>query len=66
MHSYIGSKEIAQSLLKLNENFYFSLSLGILNVYIYYNQKLEMLDYIPIDNLILETDSPHQFNKSII
>ena len=66
MHSYNGSKEITQSLLKLNGNFYFSLSLGILNVYIYYNQKLEMLDYIPIDNLILETDSHHQFNKSII
>lgn len=30
MHSYNGSKEITESLLKLNANFYFSLSLGVL------------------------------------
>jgi hypothetical protein len=25
-----------------------------------------MLDYIPINNLILETDSPWQLNKSLV
>ena len=32
MHSYNGSSEITKSLLKLNANFYFSISLGITKV----------------------------------
>lgn len=32
MHSYGGSKEFTEAFLSLSPNFYFSFSLGILNV----------------------------------
>ena len=53
MHSYNGSKEFTTSYNKLNASIYFSLSLSVFN-------KPDILEYIPMDKLLLETDSPYQ------
>lgn len=52
MHSYGGSKEITESLNKSYNNFYYSLSMSSL-------KRVEILDYIPLEKLLLETDSPY-------
>lgn len=52
MHSYGGSKEITESLNKSYANFYYSLSMSSL-------KRMEILDYIPAEKLLLETDSPY-------
>jgi Tat protein secretion system quality control protein TatD with DNase activity len=58
MHSYGGSKEITQSLLKINNlPIYFSLSL---------KRSEELCKTIPIERLLLETDSPYQLDKQVV
>lgn len=58
MHSYGGSKEITQSLLKLNNlNIFFSLCL---------KRTADLCEVIPIEKIILETDAPYQNNLSLL
>ena len=52
MHSYGGPKDFTKSYLKLNANIFFSLSLGWMN-------RNDIAENIPIENLIIETDSPY-------
>ncbi|KAL4491960.1 hypothetical protein ABPG72_008381 [Tetrahymena utriculariae] len=53
MHSYSGNKEMTKGYLKLHANIYFSLSQGII-------RKPEFLQVIPLDNILVESDGPHQ------
>jgi len=58
MHSYGGSKEITQALLKLESlPIYFSLSL---------KRTEELCQIIPIERLLLETDSPYQLDRQLV
>ena len=60
MHSYSGPPEIMNSLLKLNKNIYFSFSLGIVS-----SSNKECLKMVPLENILVETDSPYQLNDKI-
>ena len=58
MHSYSGSKEIAHSMLKLKTaEVYFSFSTTTSE------KGFEIIKSQPEDRIILETDSPHQYNS---
>lgn len=59
MHSYNCPKEITQSLNKLYPNFFYSFSMNIAN-------KLESLNNIEPDKLLLETDAPYQYNGIVV
>ena len=60
LHSFDASKEITESMLKLNANFYFSLNLNSLK------SLSDILEYISIDKIILESDSPWLINKEVL
>ena len=58
LHSFQGNRKIMEKFKKINV--WFSLSSGC------YNEKnFEMITEIPLDRLLLESDSPSMFNKSI-
>mmetsp|Transcript_16833 Transcript_16833/g.14732 ORF Transcript_16833/g.14732 Transcript_16833/m.14732 type:complete len:102 (+) Transcript_16833:320-625(+) len=59
LHSYAGKIESTKRLLKLNANIYFSFSLMA-------SKKPENFDGIPLDNLVLETDSPYQLCEPLL
>ena len=59
MHSYGGSPEILKALDKLYPNFYYSFSMNVVN-------KLEILNSVNPNKLLLETDAPHQFCEKAI
>ena len=58
LHSFQGSKKIMEKFNKYNV--YFSISPGCFN-----EKNFEMLKAIPLDRLLLESDSPSMFNKEI-
>ena len=60
MHSYSGTTEIMKSLLKLSNKIYFSFSLGIIN-----SINNTNIDNIPLDNILVETDSPYQLDEKL-
>jgi len=60
MHSYSGPADIMKSLLKLSGRIFFSFSLGLLN-----SKQTDVIEIIPLDNLLVETDSPYQLDESI-
>ena len=58
LHSFQGNSKIAEKFLKLNV--WFSISAGC------YNEKnFEMLKKIPLENILLESDSPSMFNEHV-
>ena len=61
MHSYNGTKEMTQSYNKINANIFYSLPMGILNVnnFEINLQKLDKSLDIDLNQLLIETDSPH-------
>lgn len=58
LHSFQGSKKIMEKFNKYNV--YFSISPGCYN-----DKNFEMLKGIPLDRILLESDSPSMFNKEI-
>lgn len=59
LHSYAGKEEMTKRILGLNANFYFSFSLMAA-------KKDENFKNIPLDNLLIETDSPYQMNEDLV
>lgn len=81
MHSFSGSSEILKSLLKLNIPIYFSFSMKAFPPNYFLEiissndsekikklqsiKKLKSLISCPLENLLLETDSPYQINQGV-
>lgn len=58
LHSFQGTSKIADKFLKFNT--WFSISPGCYN-----DKNFEMLRKLPIENMLLESDSPSMFNEVI-
>ena len=59
LHSYMGSASLVKDFLKFG--CMFSISIGCLT-----EKHLHMVKVIPLDNLVLESDSPCLFNKELV
>jgi len=59
MHSYAGNSDITKKFLKLNANFYFSFS--TLSI-----KRKCPFQVIPMENIVIETDSPYQVNEELL
>jgi Tat protein secretion system quality control protein TatD with DNase activity len=57
-HSYAGNPDFVKKIEKLPANFFYSISMPAL-------KDESHISAISLDNLVLETDSPSQFNKDL-